>query len=286
MKRGDTGETDRAQDREGGEELWTTDYLRRNLVFVIDSKRWPTKHWNACRRHAMLVSAFGNKYVCSTLIALATMHCLAQSNIYSLSIYSGGTSYTELCSYALPTTTNKFKLTVVSWLEDANGFTVIDIDHKRTATDVPRRFLEVQCSAECFWFDLDFSPSKRASLTLNNCTKVIATGSSGDLIQAITECATNRGSFAITNRQPVSRSDWIRVSREALDIIVVEGDRFATIQKLLEQVFGAPDADLHSTSPIGNGRSITYTPDQIGVAMNLAGNSTHTVLSIVGKRRR
>ena len=75
------------------------------------------------------------------------------------------------------------------------------------------------------------------------------------------------------------------MSREALDILVVEGDCFATIQKRLEQVFGAPDAGVHSTSPIGNGRSITYTPKQIGAALNLTGNSTHTVLSIIGKRR-
>lgn len=266
--------------------LWTRDFIRGSLVFVVDPNSIRLKYWNASCWLAMLVCAVQNKYVWSTWMTLASIHCLAQSNIYSLSVYSGGTSYTELCSYALPFSTNKCKLTVVSWLEDANGFTVMDINHKRTATDVPRRFLEVECSAECFWFDLDFAPSIRASLTLNNCTKVIATRSSGDLIQVLTECVTSRGGFVTTNVQPVSRSEWIYVSRETLDVIVVEGDRFATIQKHLEQVFGAPDTSAHSTSPVGNGRSIAYIPNQIGVAVNLTGNSTHTVLSIIRKRGR
>jgi len=222
---------------------------------------------------------FWNKLVSFGLLALAaTQHCLAQSNVYSLSVYSGGTSYTELCSYAFPFSTNKFRLTVVSWLEDAKGYTVMDINHKRTATDVPRRFLEVECHAECFWFDLHFAPSKRASLTLGNCTKVIAKRSSGDFIQVLTECVTSRGGFVTTNLPTVSRSDWIRVSRQPVDVLVLEGDRFATIQKILEQVLGAPDASVHSNSPVGNGRSITYTPNQIGAALNLTANSTNTVL--------
>lgn len=131
------------------------------------------------------MNAFWNKLVSFGLLALAAkQHCLAQSNVYSLSVYSGGTSYTGLCSFAFPFSTNKFRVTVVSWLEDVNGLTVIDLGRKRKATDVPRRFLEVECSAECFWFDLDFTPSRGASVTIG-CTKVIATRSRGDLLQTL-----------------------------------------------------------------------------------------------------
>lgn len=244
------------------------------------------KHRIASGRLGMLAKVFLNKYACSTLMTLVYAHCLAQSNIYSLSIYSGGTSYTELCSSALPFSTNKYKLTLVSWVEDANGFTVMDINHKRVATDVPRRFLEVECSSECFWFDLDFAPSKRAGLTLGNCTKVTAKRNSGDIIQAVKECVISRGGFATNSSPLVSRSDWICVSREALDVIVLEGGRFETIRRLLEQVLGAPNADVRSSSPIGNGRSLTYSLNQNGAVLNLTGSSTHTILSVLGNRRR
>jgi hypothetical protein len=66
---------------------------------------------------------------------------------------------------------------------------------------------------------------------------------------------------------------------------VVDGDCFTEVQRFLEQTYGAPDSTIHSSALVANARSLTYTPPQIGVVLNLTGNWKETILSIIGLRK-
>jgi hypothetical protein len=108
-------------------------------------------------------------------------------------------------------------------------------------------------------------------------------GGSGDLARLVTQCATNRGGHVSTNALPVFEARWVRLSRPFQDIVVVDGDHFAEVQKFLEQACGKPDPAISSSNV--NGRSLTYTPDQIGALLNLTGTRTRTIVSIVEKAK-
>jgi hypothetical protein len=51
------------------------------------------------------------KLFSATLLLLSSEWCKAQSNVYSLAVYAGGTSYKDLCSFELPFAPHQFKLT-------------------------------------------------------------------------------------------------------------------------------------------------------------------------------
>lgn len=222
-----------------------------------------------------------NKFVFLTLLLLTSLCCKAQSNVYSLSVYAGGTSYRELCSFDFPFPPHKYRLTERSWREDANGFTIMDIRHKKAPGDVLRRSLEVECGSESFIVPFDSAPPKKA----RSGDSLPVTKGSGDLAQLVMQCATNRGGRVTTNTLPVVQASWARQSREVQDILVVDGDHFAEVQKRLEQVYGKPDAGISSSAPIGNGRSLTYTPQLIGVVLNLISDSRQTIVSVIGKQK-
>jgi hypothetical protein len=113
---------------------------------------------------------------------------------------------------------------------------------------------------------------------------------SGDLARLVVQCATARGVRAPTNTLPVIQTTWVRQSQGTLDIILVDGDHFAEVQSLLERAYGAPDTTLRSSAPDCNGRSLTYSPQQIGALLNLTAPSDDalserealTVVSISG----
>jgi hypothetical protein len=220
-----------------------------------------------------------NKFYLSILLLLTSSCCMAQ--VYRIGAYSGGTSYYSLCSHVFAFPPYKYKLTELQWSEDADGLTIMDVNRKKTPGDVLRRSMRVECGSETFVVPLDsVAPNKGESSTGLPVMK-----GSGDLAQVVTQCATNRGGHVNTNGLPAIEAKWIRHSRALQDIIVVDGDRFAEVQNLLEQASGKPDPAISSPEPAMDGsRWLTYTPDQIGVLLNLTGTRTHTIVSIIEKR--
>lgn len=215
------------------------------------------------------------------LMNVGSLCCSAQSNVYSLAVYSAGTSYSDLCSLTLPFPPFKYKLTEISWREDVTGFTIMDIRRTNSPSDRIRQELEVQCDSERFGLKLYSGSLKNRRIGDSLPTEK----SSGDLAQWIMQRTTNRGGHASTNSVPTFQTNWLRHSQTNLEIFILEGDHFANVQNLLEQACGKPDARIMSSTPIGNGRSITYTPKQIGVLLNLTGNSSQTIVSIIGKQK-
>jgi hypothetical protein len=225
--------------------------------------------------------SLNKKSVVAILALMLSWRCHTQSNVYSVAIYSGGTSYREICSLSLPFPPNHYKLTERSWREDSNGLTVMDIQHKNAPGDVLRRSLEVESGSETFVVPLD-TVSKRK---IKDRDGIPFMKESGDISQLVTQCATNRGGYMTTNTLPVIQASWIRQSRTNQDIIVVDGDRFTELQTLLEQVYGKPNVGINSSAPIVNDRSLTYSPGQTGVVLNLSGDSTETIVSVMGKQK-
>lgn len=216
-----------------------------------------------------------NKCALSILLLLMSLHCEGQ--VYSVGVYSGGTSYYTLCSIDFSFPPYKYKLTEVSWLEDARGFTIMDVGRKAARGDVLRESLRVESGSEKFTVPLDSASSKRRS----DGDDVPVTRGSGDFAQVVTQCATNRGGRLITNALPVLQAGWVRQSRPFQDIIVVDGDHFAEVQSALEQTCGKPDPGISGSD--ANARWVTYTPDQIGVLLNLTGTRWRTIVSVVEK---
>jgi hypothetical protein len=110
---------------------------------------------------------------------------------------------------------------------------------------------------------------------------------SGDLVPLVVQCATNRGGHIPTNALPSVQASWTHQSRDIQDIILVGGDHFAAVQQALEQAYGSPDSKLGSSgvAPVGNGRALTYSPQQCGVVLNLTADSKQTIVSVMGKKQ-
>jgi hypothetical protein len=221
---------------------------------------------------------FWSGILIAALIAVTGVQ--GQSNVYSLAIYATGNSWADLCSLTLPFPPYEYRLTMRSWYENANGELIIDI--RERGRGVPRRLLEVQCGSNSFSVPLDSGQLKR-ELTPN----LVAPGTagSGDLAGLLIQCITNRGGHAAGIFKLAAPMNWVLHSRETQAIIVANGDHFTEFQESLKQTFGAPDDTIRSPTPVGNGRSLTYTPQQIGVMLNVAGDWTHTIVSIVGRRK-
>jgi hypothetical protein len=110
---------------------------------------------------------------------------------------------------------------------------------------------------------------------------------SGDLVPPVMQCVTKRGGFALTNTLPVVNATWTHQSRDLQDIFLTPTDHFDEIQKVLEQAYGAPDPNRGSSAvaPVGNGRALTYSPQQCGVVLNLTAASQQTVVSVMGRQK-
>lgn len=221
------------------------------------------------------------KALVSALQILIAMQ--SNAGVYSQGIYSGGTTYYDLCTISLPVPPNEFKLTEINWHEDTNGSTVMDIQRMGAPGNVLRRLLEIESGTNRFIVPLDsFVPGRAWSRESASVTK-----GSGDLALLVTQCAANRGGQISTNPLPVIQANWIRQSRATLDIIVVDGDHFAEIQRLLELACNKPGTGIvPSAGAGGNGHSLTYTPDQIGVLLNLTvAWRKETIVSIMEKQK-
>lgn len=215
---------------------------------------------------------------CIGILSAATLAACAgvQYQTYSLGAYSGGTSYFEICSLALPVPPYQFKLTSCNWFEDTNGLHIISLDQQ--AKGIPQRSIAVECGSNSFRVPL----TAASSIIDTNSAPVIE--GSGDLVQLVKQCATGRGGHATTNPVPAIQASWIQQSRELQDIIVVNGNHFTDFQRFLEQAYGSPDATIQFSTAL-SARSLTYTPREIGVVLNLTADSCETILSIIGRRK-
>jgi len=105
----------------------------------------------------------------------------------------------------------------------------------------------------------------------------VGAAGSGDLALFVTQCVTNRGGRTSSSDLSAVQAQWTHQTRLNEDIILVTGDRFSEIETFLKQAYGAPDL-----APRGSYQSRTYSPQQIGVTLNLSGNSKRTFIFILG----
>lgn len=223
------------------------------------------------------------KAILSAAVVAACAWARGQSNVYSLAIYAGGTSYADFCLLDVPFPPYHYQLTQRSWYEDANGLGIMDLSHQNETDGTLRRLLDVECGSNSFSIWLE----PAGGVKRPNAQRTISgTAGSGDLAVLMSDFVINRGGRPMaTNATAAAPLAWVVYSREAEDVIVVAGDHFMEVQKFLEQSYGASDGTIHSRSTIGNARSITYGPRQIGVMLNLTADSRETIISIVGKRK-
>ena len=222
----------------------------------------------------VIVSALRNPCVFSTLMVLVPLCCQAQ--ILSVGIYSGGCSYHTLSSTAFPFPPYNYELTLKSWRENAMGQTM-DVNHKEAPGDVRRRSLLVECGSERFDIPLKSGAASKGASAANSPVVKEA----GDLARLITQCAANRKGDIRTNGLPHIQATWVQHSRPSQDLVIVDGDRFAEVQKLLTQAWGPPEPGMSSSNY--NARSVSYTQDRIGLMLNLTSTWSDTIISIVQK---
>jgi hypothetical protein len=229
--------------------------------------------------HAM--RTMKTRFLLAVLALLVPTWCKAQSNVYSMSVYAGGVSSTDLCYYDFPFPPHHFRLSERSWLEDSHGFTVMDLAHKRSSGDVLLRDLVVTCGSNYFSMPLPSIPPGKVRPEAGP----VGERGSGDLAQIVLESARSRGGHGTTNTIAPVKTTWVRASVEVLDIIILDGDRFEEIQGLLQQAYGKPDSSCRSSAPVGNGRSLCYTPEQVGLILTLTADSRQTIISLIGRRK-
>ena len=221
-------------------------------------------------------------------LLLVSFFCPAQSNVYSLGIYSAGKTSSDICRLTMSFAPRKYYLTQLSWREDARGSYIIDIRRKSEPDDVSRRFLEVECGEEKFTMPLDFLPASRHGLK----DTVVVVKGTNDVVDLVMQCLTNRGGQVSTNKLSAMPMNWMRHSRDSLDVIIGSQDRFDEWQKLLEQAYGSPNPKHRSDGlvvpdvPIGNGRLVIYTPQQLGVMLVLSSIWKETIISIIGRAKK
>ncbi len=92
----------------------------------------------------------------------AAVQALAQSNVYSVAIYAGGTSYQEVCSFEIPFPPYYYKVTERNRYEDADGLVIIDVGHEKERRGVLCRYWDVEFGTESFTVPLDRPQPLRA----------------------------------------------------------------------------------------------------------------------------
>lgn len=95
-------------------------------------------------------------------VLFALLRCHAQSNVYSVAFFAGGTSYQQLCSFDIPFPPYHYKLTERRRYEDTDGLVIMDPGHEKERGGVLCRYLDVECGSESFTVWLDREPPKRA----------------------------------------------------------------------------------------------------------------------------
>src|SRR5512136_2603175 len=104
------------------------------------------------------------KLVVQALMFLSCLCCHGQSNVYSVAIYAGGTSYQELGAFDIPFAPYHYKITQRSRYEDADGLVIIDAGHEKERGGVLCRYWDVEWGTESFTIPLDREQPLRAKL--------------------------------------------------------------------------------------------------------------------------
>ena len=102
-----------------------------------------------------------NKKRIFVIVSLVASFC-CHAQVYSVAIFSGGTSYQQLCSIDLPFPPYHCKVTQRSRYEDTDGLVIIGVGHEKERGGIPCRYLDVECGSESFTVWLDRAPPKRA----------------------------------------------------------------------------------------------------------------------------
>ena len=105
----------------------------------------------------------GGFFLCA-VAAAAAAQALAQTNVYSLAIYAGGTSCSEVCSFDIPFPPYHYRIAQRSRYEDADGLVIIDVGRERERGGVLCRYWDVECGPESFTVPLDRPQPLRARL--------------------------------------------------------------------------------------------------------------------------
>jgi hypothetical protein len=105
----------------------------------------------------------------------------------------------------------------------------------------------------------------------------VGAAGSGDLALFVTQCVTNRGGRASSGGLIAVQAHWTHQARLNEDIILITGDHFSEIETFLSQAYGAADFARGGSCQLR-----TYSPQQMGVTLNLSGNAKRTFISILG----
>jgi hypothetical protein len=97
--------------------------------------------------------------ILSAAVVAASADAQIHSNVYSLGIHSGGTTYWGRCSLAFAHPPYKYKLSERAWCEDANGLHIMGIGRKPEGA-ILHRALDVECGSESFTVTLEPVSSK------------------------------------------------------------------------------------------------------------------------------
>lgn len=100
----------------------------------------------------------------ASAVAAGVAQALAQSNVYSLATYSGGTSYQQVFSFDIPFPPYHYEITQRSRFEDTDGLVIIDVGHEKQRGGVPCRYWDVESGTESFTVPLDRPQPLRARL--------------------------------------------------------------------------------------------------------------------------
>jgi hypothetical protein len=128
-------------------------------------------------------------------------------------------------------------------------------------------------------------------VSLSGCSRgdvsISGTQCSGNLSCFLNQCVTDRGGQTSSVGLPTFQAYWTYQFRPNEDIILVTNQGFLGVQSLLRQAYGEPDASSGSYSafayPMESRQSVSYPPNQIGVALYVAGNSKQTIICIDGR---
>lgn len=226
------------------------------------------------------------------LSASAVAVCVAarSQQVYAAGVFASGTTYFQVCTTSLPFAPFKYDLTELAWLETSNGVYICGIPQGESG-DVRRRCLEVESGSADFFLPLDSGPPRTPFISIGDPpiapTIVPTVKGLGDFASAVIQASTNRGGRAITNALPVIQANWISGSRTNEDIFILQGDRFAEVQNLLEQAYGKATEEIPPSKLAGGDcRSINYSPAQAGAFLNLTrALDDNTIVSIIGTQK-
>lgn len=101
--------------------------------------------------------AFCTGVLAATTVAAGVI-ANAQSNVYSLGIFHGGTSYNDYCSFHLPFPPERFSMSQRAWFEDSRGLHIMNPGHEKEQGGILQRVLDVECGKEHFHVRLDPCP--------------------------------------------------------------------------------------------------------------------------------